>query len=327
MKLFSTSNRALTRDAIQVVNLRRLLVPGLLALLVLNVATFVGGVWIGRGLEQGGIAPPSGEVPAGAPAEERFAIARVGELVGRLKSLEADVLSLRKMLGEHKVLTRQLSALDPSLLPALVPDRSAAPAGQGGLLLPPRDCAEQAPAATAASLEDLPRSMAAARCLRSELDQLMESVANRNAALMAIPSRRPVERARMGSAFGNRVDPFNRHLAFHSGVDFSIPTGAPVLAAAGGKVRFADRQGGYGKLLEIDHGNGLVTRYAHLSRFHVQVGELVTPGQRIAEVGSTGRSTGPHLHFEVLHHGRFADPQRFLALGDMERDSSAVAHD
>ncbi|MNY61431.1 Murein DD-endopeptidase MepM [compost metagenome] len=77
----------------------------------------------------------------------------------------------------------------------------------------------------------------------------------------------------------------------------------------------------------IDHGNGLVTRYAHLSRFHVRLGEVVTPGQRIGAAGSTGRSTGPHLHFEVLHHGRFADPQRFLALGDMERDADAVAKD
>ncbi|MOA50288.1 Murein DD-endopeptidase MepM [compost metagenome] len=100
-----------------------------------------------------------------------------------------------------------------------------------------------------------------------------------------------------------------------------------MLAAAGGRVRFAGRNGGYGKLLELDHGNGLVTRYAHLSRFHVRVGEVVTPGQRVAAAGSTGRSTGPHLHFEVLHNGRFADPQRFLALGDMERDADAVAKD
>lgn len=322
MKLFSPSSRSLTRDDIRVVNLRRVLVPGLVMALVLSLGGFAGGVWVGQSLSL----PPVAQGEAPPRVEERFAITRVGELVGRLKSLESDVLSLRKMLGEHKALTEQLSALDPSLLPALVPDQPVASDGQGGVLLPPRGCSD-ASLETAASLEELHRTEVAARCLRSVLDRLMENVTTRNAALMAIPSRRPVELARLGSAFGDRVDPFNKRLAFHSGVDFSIHTGADVLAAAGGRVRFAGRSGGYGNLLVIDHGNGLVSRYAHLSRFHVQAGEVVTPGQRIAAVGSTGRSTGSHLHFEVLHHGRFADPQRFLALGDMERDANAVAND
>ena len=327
MKLFSPSSRSLTRDAIRVVSLRRLLLPALGVLLVLNLATFVGGVWVGRGLSQP--LPPVAEVESAPSEEDHFSIARVGALVGRLKSLEADVLSLRTMLGEHKTLTRQLSVLDPALLPALMPDIPGdVRGGQGGLWLPPRGCSDESPHAQATPLEDLQHGEETARCLRSVLDQLMESVAQRNAALMAIPSRRPVQpQARLGSAFGNRVDPFNRRLAFHSGVDFALPTGADVLAAAGGRVRFAGRNGGYGNLLEIDHGNGLVTRYAHLSRFHVRVGEVVTPGQRVGAAGSTGRSTGPHLHFEVLHNGGFADPQRFLALGDMARDADAVAKD
>ncbi|MCQ4346107.1 M23 family metallopeptidase [Pseudomonas stutzeri] len=325
MKLFSPSSRALTRETIRVVNPRRLLVPALLVLLVLNLATFAGGIWVGRGLNQP--LPPAAPAEAAPPADQHFAIDRVGGLVGRLKSLESDVLSLRRMLSEHETLTRQVSALDPTLLPELVPD-GAAEHGRGGLLLPPRGCSGEAEAGLAASLEDLPRSEAVARCLRGELDRLMDGVARRNAALMAIPSLRPVPaQARLGSAFGNRVDPFDRRLAFHSGVDFSIGTGAAVLAAAGGRVTRAASHGAYGKLLEIDHGNGLVTRYAHLSRFHVRAGEVVTPGQRIAAVGSSGRSTGPHLHFEVLHRGRFVDPQRFLALADMERDSDALAGD
>ncbi|SFP25917.1 Peptidase family M23 [Geopseudomonas sagittaria] len=325
MKLFSPSSRSLTRDAIKVVSLRRLLAPALGALLVLNLGVFVGGVWVGRGLSPA--QPPLAEVEAVPSAEDRFAIDRVGVLVGRLKSLESDVLALGKMLGEHKKLTREVSSLDPALLPALVPDKRGG-AGQGGVLLPPQGCSGESLQGQAPSLADLPRTEEATRCLRSVLDGLLESVAKRNAALMTIPSRRPVvAQARFGSAFGNRVDPFNRHLAFHSGVDFSIHTGAAVLAAAGGRVRFAGRNGGYGKLLEIDHGNGLVTRYAHLSRMDVRKGEVVTPGQRIGAVGSTGRSTGPHLHFEVLRHGRFVDPQRFLALGEMERDADAVALD
>jgi murein DD-endopeptidase MepM/ murein hydrolase activator NlpD len=329
MKLFSPSSRALTRDTIRVVNPRRLLVPGLVIVLVLNLVTFAGGVWLGRGLSPEQPQPAIVQVEVAPSADEHFAIDRVGVLVGRLKSLESDVLSLRRMLGEHKTLTRQVSSLDPALLPVLVPESAGDDSsGQGGLLLPPRGCAGEVATAPEDSLASLQRSEEAARCLRAELERLMDSVARRNAALMAIPSLRPVPaQARLGSPFGNRLDPFNRNLAFHSGLDFSIHTGAAVLAAAGGQVRFAGNKGGYGKLVEVDHGNGLVTRYAHLSRIQVRVGEVVTPGQRIGAVGSTGRSTGPHLHFEVMHHGRFVDPQRFLALADMERDSHALAHD
>lgn len=324
MKFISPSSRSLTRDTIRVVNPRRLLLPGLALLLLCNVGAFVGGVWLGQGL---GVPETHADdaVSAKEPAEERFALARVGELVGRLRSLEADALLLRRMLVEHKSLSEQVSALDPALLPELAP---AIPAGgKGGVLLPPRGCSAASLPRDSQSLEDLRRSETTARCLRGALDHLLERVANRNAALMAIPSHRPVDGARLGSSFGNRVDPFNKHLAFHSGLDFSVRSGTKVVAAAGGRVRSAQSHNGYGKLLEIDHGNGLVTRYAHLSRFYVKAGDVVTPGQRVAAVGSTGRSTGPHLHFEVLRHGRFVDPQRFLALADMPYDSDALAHD
>ena len=326
MKFISPSSRSLTRDTIRVVNPRRLLMPGLALLLLCNLGAFAGGVWIGQGLGSTPVAQAPNMAQAAAPAvEENFALARVGELVGRLRSLEADALLLRRMLGEHKSLTEQVSALDPTLMPELV--TVAKDAGKGGVLLPPRGCADASLERGAASLEGLQRSETAARCLRGALDQLLERVASRNAALMAIPSHRPVQGARLGSAFGNRVDPFNKHLAFHSGLDFSIRSGTDVVAAAGGRVRSAQRHSGYGNLLEIDHGNGLFTRYAHLSRFYVKAGDVVTPGQRIAAVGSTGRSTGPHLHFEVQHNGRFVDPQRFLALGDLPHDSDALAHD
>ena len=122
--------------------------------------------------------------------------------------------------------------------------------------------------------------------MRVLLDGLMQRVAERNAALMAIPSRRPVGEARLGSAFGNRIDPFRKTLAFHSGVDFALKSGSDV--AAGGRVRFAGYRGAYGKLVEIDHGNRLVTRYAHLSRLDVRKGDVVTPAQRIGAVGRRG---------------------------------------
>lgn len=320
MQLLPPSSRSLTRDTIHVVP-RRLLWPLLSLLLAGNLLTFAGGWWLGRGspLEQ---APA---LVATASAETRFALDRVGELVGRLRSLEADTQQLQRLYGEHQQLSEQLSALDPSLLPELMPQ--AADDGQGGVLLPPRRCAGDSLEQDSASLAGLQRSVEAAQCLRGALDRMLERVASRNAALMAIPSQRPVAQARLGSAFGNRVDPFNKRLAFHSGLDFASPSGTPVIAAAGGRVRSAKRHAGYGNLLVIDHGNGLQTRYAHLSRFYVKPGDLVTPGQRIAAVGSTGRSTGPHLHFEVLKNGRFVDPQRFLSLAGLARDVLVSAHD
>lgn len=321
--LFSPSSRALIRGDIRVVNPRRLVLRGIAVVLVLSLASFAGGVWLGRDL--GGQPEAAGLAPRELGNEGRFAIARVGEVVGRLKSLESDLLALQQMMDEQRTLHRQLSALDPTLLPVLVPERGAA--GSGGVLLPPRGCSQTLQDAELATLGDLSRSEGSARCLRQLLDALMQRAAERNAALMAIPSRRPVGQARLGSAFGNRLDPFRKQLAFHSGVDFALATGSAVRAAAGGRVRFAGTRGAYGKLVEIDHGNRLVTRYAHLSRLDVRKGEVVTPEQRIGAVGSTGRSTGPHLHFEVLHKGRFVDPQRFLALGDLERVGDGLAED
>lgn len=327
MAFFTPSSRSLTRDDIRVVSLRRLAAPGLALVLALSLGSFAGGVWIGSDLR----AQPTVtfEDPTAFEDEGRFAIARVGEVVGRLKSLESDLLALQQMMDDQRVLHGQLTALDPALLPVLAPDRAARTgAGQGGTLLPPRGCSGQLLANTErATLADVKHSETSARCMRVMLDDLMRRVAERNAALMAIPSRHPVGEARLGSAFGNRIDPFRKQLAFHSGVDFALKSGSEVVAAAGGRVRFAGYRGAYGNLVEIDHGNRLVTRYAHLSRLDVRQGDVITPAQRIGAVGSTGRSTGPHLHFEVLHKGRFVDPQRFLALGDLERVGDDLAED
>jgi len=126
------------------------------------------------------------------------------------------------------------------------------------------------------------------------------------------PTQWPIADAVLSSNFGYRIDPFTGHNAFHEGVDFPAEAGTPILAAASGKVVFADRHPEYGKLVEIDHGNGLVTRYAHASLLLVRRGDLVVGGQRIAGVGSTGRSTGAHLHFEIRLHGIAQNPARFL---------------
>ena len=129
-----------------------------------------------------------------------------------------------------------------------------------------------------------------------------------------LPTLPPIENINYTSNFGFRIDPFNGHSTFHEGVDFAAESGTPINAAASGKVIYADVHPAYGKCVEIDHGNGLVTRYAHGSELLVKEGDLVVRGQRISRVGSTGRSTGPHLHFEVRLNGVAQNPGRFLAV-------------
>jgi murein DD-endopeptidase MepM/ murein hydrolase activator NlpD len=138
--------------------------------------------------------------------------------------------------------------------------------------------------------------------------RLLES---RLQALM-VPSAAPVD-VEVGSGFGFRTDPFNGRSALHTGLDFPTDIGAPIHAAAGGMVTARDWHAEYGHVLEIDHGNGLATRYAHCSSIDVPVGALVKRGQVVARVGNSGRSTGAHLHFEVLVDGVPQDPARFLA--------------
>lgn len=127
-----------------------------------------------------------------------------------------------------------------------------------------------------------------------------------------LPTLAPVDAVAHSSNFGWRIDPFNGERAFHEGVDFIAEAGTPITAAASGTVVYAGGHPQYGKMIDIDHGNGLASRYAHASRLFVKEGDLVIRGQKIAEVGSTGRSTGPHLHFEVRLDGVPQNPARFL---------------
>ena len=131
-------------------------------------------------------------------------------------------------------------------------------------------------------------------------------------AKKVLPSALPVDTEWYSSGFGYRIDPITGKRAFHEGVDFAAVTGTPIKAAAGGIVVYSDRHPNYGNMIEIDHGSDLVSRYAHASKRLVEVGEVVTSGQKIAEVGSTGRSTGPHLHFEIRRKGVPKNPSLFL---------------
>lgn len=130
--------------------------------------------------------------------------------------------------------------------------------------------------------------------------------------LDGIPQVLPASIESISSGFGYRTDPFSGGGAFHAGLDFRGPTGAPIFAAAKGRVSFVGRRQGYGNCVEIDHGNGLLTRYAHMSAFRTQVGKEVVAGARIGAIGNTGRSTGPHLHFEVRLNDRPINPRPFL---------------
>lgn len=155
------------------------------------------------------------------------------------------------------------------------------------------------------------------RALDDKTDQMavMEAMLSREQVRKAaLPSALPVNIGFYSSNFGWRLDPFTGQRAMHEGVDFVADHGTTIKAAAGGIVVYSDIHAGYGNMIEVDHGNGLVSRYAHASKRLVKEGDVVLRGQKIGEVGSTGRSTGPHLHFEVLLNGTPQNPTRYLNL-------------
>lgn len=130
-----------------------------------------------------------------------------------------------------------------------------------------------------------------------------------------LPTIHPVRTSYKSSSFGARFDPFTGDHGHHEGTDFAAPMGTPIIAAAAGVVVMSEYRGDYGNLIEIDHGNDIVTRYGHCSKFYVNVGDIVKRGQHVADVGTSGRSTGPHLHFEVRVKGVAQNPHKFLEAG------------
>ena len=145
-----------------------------------------------------------------------------------------------------------------------------------------------------------------------QLSVLESLISTRNLSRQIVPGGRPVMQGWISSYFGHRADPFTGRKAFHRGIDFAGPAGAQVVAVASGVVTYSKERFGYGKTVEVNHGGGYVTRYAHNQKVLVAVGDTVQKGQPIALIGSTGRSTGPHLHFEVLKQGRAVDPMSFV---------------
>ena len=149
----------------------------------------------------------------------------------------------------------------------------------------------------------------------NDLDLALERLDTARRTARKLPFGNPSPQSSITSRFGNRTDPFLGRLALHAGIDFRVSTGTQVRSTGAGTVVVAGRNGGYGNMVEIDHGNGLTTRYAHLSRVLVKVGDHLEAADPVGLSGTTGRSTGPHLHYEVRRNGKAVDPMRFLTAG------------
>ena len=255
-----------------------------------------------------------GDLPAptegGSGAE---AAAKIGAAIpeaAKLAAIEARQIALAEHLTHIATIRSQKAeaairefGLDPKVLAA------EAKSGMGGPFIPFFGSAKQ-------SAGD-PRF--------TKMFAALEQMNAMETALAGIPTSMPASISLMSSGFGYRSDPFTGGGAMHSGLDFKGPIGTPILAAADGTVTSVGWQGGYGKTIEITHANGLVTRYAHLSSFDVNVGQKVERGVKIGGMGSTGRSTGPHLHFEVRLNGQAINPMKFLEANPDVLEIQAVA--
>lgn len=234
-----------------------------------------------------------------------------GEFEQRDRFMRENLDAMARKVGEMQAKMVQLDALGERVsgLAGMNPNDIKVPPGQGGAYVPGRPL----------SMDELQETLAALDKLadqRADLMTVMESrLFDQKIKKMMVPTQQPVAGGVLGSAFGWRIDPFTGRSALHTGLDFPSTPGTPILSAAGGVVVTQEFHPEYGNMIEIDHGNELITRYAHASRVFVKKGDLIKRGQKIAEVGTTGRSTGPHLHFEVLVQGVPQDPQKFLLAG------------
>jgi murein DD-endopeptidase MepM/ murein hydrolase activator NlpD len=161
----------------------------------------------------------------------------------------------------------------------------------------------------------IPTDLSGIQQSKEELFTSLDKLEDLRQLIQALPLSKPLIGGTLQSGFGHRYDPFTNRLAFHAGLDITGPDGSKILSAADGVVSFAGWNGAYGNMVEIEHGNGITTRYGHLSRLLVNPGQPVARGDRIGVQGSTGRSTGPHLHYEVRFHDEALNPKKFLEAG------------
>jgi hypothetical protein len=239
------------------------------------------------------------KIPPATPARGNRQ-SSIGDSLGRVEA-SLDRVEQRQALALNQMENRYegKAYLMRSVLNGLGLKFGAAPA-MGGPFVPVK----------LASNESFERSMMRVNLARADADRL-------STALNTIPVRKPVTgEIDLTSPFGVRMDPFVHEAAMHTGLDFRGETGEPIHATAAGTVTIAGWSGGYGKMVEVEHGNGLATRYGHLSEIDVAVGDKIRIGQVVGKLGSTGRSTGPHLHYETRVNGEPVNPQKFLDAGD-----------
>lgn len=229
-----------------------------------------------------------------------------------LGEARAGMDALTAKLGDIQARAIRLDALGARLVRMAKLDRQEFDFGQQ-----PAQGGPEVPLATATLavpdfISDLQRLSAELQDRAPKLRVLEGRLMIKQLATKVYPSGRPVKRGWISSFFGERVDPFTGHLAMHPGIDFAGRPGSDVIAVAAGVVVFSGRRTGYGNCVELDHGNGYATLYAHNRRNLVKVGDTVHKGEVIARMGSTGRSTGPHVHFEVLRNGRPVNPLEYV---------------
>jgi len=227
-------------------------------------------------------------------------LTRLQNSLDKVENRQTNILTAAEDSYEARM--RRMQSLFSDLGLNMAQMRSATPkAGVGGPFVPAKPPGRNA--------DPFERQLYRVALVRSQVESV-------NRTLAAVPYRKPViGEVEFTSGFGVRSDPFLGRPAMHTGLDFRASTGDPVRATANGVVSSAGWAGGYGRMVEINHGNGLATRYGHLSQINVKVGDVIKIGQVIGEVGSTGRSTGPHLHYETRIDGEAVDPQRFLRAG------------
>ncbi len=222
----------------------------------------------------------------------------LGELQARMMRLDAQSQRLAKLAGE-----KDNKVINQSSLKML---NKVQHNGVGGPYVKSHAMTE---ADLIAAIEELTQAVNA----RDDYLSTIEAKILQNSVLKdMLPNSSPIDAAFNSSSYGWRLDPFNGNEAFHEGLDFTANTGTPIRAAADGIVTSAERTPDYGNIVKINHGSGLETRYAHASKLLVSPGERVVKGQIVAQVGSTGRSTGPHLHYEIRLNGNALDPRKYL---------------
>lgn len=291
----------------------RISAPVAIAVASLLVAFAAGAAWLGYQLAQSASEPDAAVISSPLVSEWRDRVAAQQDELAALEiraQQQVDALTLR--LGEMQGRLLRLDAMGQRFVEA-------------GLIASEEFDFDQ-PAAVGGPDEGLPGESFTTPQLSQMIDQLEQRITDREHQLRLLDtliSRQRIEDERfvagrpitwgwLSSRYGYRTDPFSGRRAWHGGVDLAGKEGSDIIAVAAGVVTYADDRHGYGNLVEIDHGDGLVTRYAHCKTIRVEVGDVVQKGQVVALMGSTGRSTGPHVHFEVLRHGKTENPEDYI---------------